>query len=35
MNTLIVTKGLDGGVDLSPQQLCYVCFEVEEWLLLG
>ena len=35
MNTLIMIKGLDGRVDLGPQQLYYICFEVEEWLLLG
>jgi len=33
MNTLIITKGLDGGVDLVPQQLRRVCFEVEDWLV--
>ena len=35
MNTLIVTKGLDGGADLGPQQLCCVFFEVENWPVSG
>jgi len=35
MNTLVVTKGLDGGVDLGPQQLHRVMFEVGDWLVSG
>jgi len=35
MNTLIVTKGMDSGVDLIPQQLYRVYSEVEDWLVSG